>query len=115
MAEVDWGDADGGGAAPPAEVDWGAEIDVGPAASAVEVDGGGDGGEVDWGGDAAGAGGDAIEVDWGGEWWRGTSGVTRWSTADDAVLTRVAYAAAQGYQAHTVWHNTEEMSWREAC
>jgi hypothetical protein len=25
VAEVDWGDADGGGAAPPAEVDWGAE------------------------------------------------------------------------------------------
>ena len=56
-----------------------------------------------------------IEVDWGGEWWRGTSGVTRWSTADDAVLTRVAYAAAQGYQAHTVWHITEELSWKEAC
>ena len=54
-------------------------------------------------------------MDWGGEWWRGTSGVTRWSTADDAVLTRVAYAAAHGYQAHTVWHITEELSWKEAC
>ena len=67
VAEVDWGDADEGGAAPPAEVDWGAEIDGGAAAGVVEVDWGGDGGEVDWGGDAAGAGGDAIEVDWGGD------------------------------------------------
>ena len=54
-----------------------------------------------------------IEIDWGGEWWRGVCGTSRWSQADSTVLTRVAYEAAKGHKAHSVWHNLNIEDWRE--
>ena len=63
---------------------------------------------------AAPAKGLAIEVSWGGEWWRGVAGTTRWSAADSAVVTRVAYAAADGWKATASWHAADEMEWRAA-
>ena len=58
--------------------------------------------------------GDRIEVDFEGEWWRGTAGVTRWSTADGAFVTRVAYEAARGWKAHAAWHVSGDFLWRHA-
>ena len=54
-----------------------------------------------------------IEIDWGGEWWRGVCGTSRWSQTDGAALTRVAYEAAKGHKAHSVWHNLNIEDWRE--
>ena len=59
--------------------------------------------------------GDHVEVDFEGEWWRGTAGVTRWSAADGAYVTRVAYDAARGWKAHTAWHVAGEFQWRHAA
>ena len=55
-----------------------------------------------------------IEVDFEGEWWRGAAGSTRWSEADGAFITRVAYDAARGWRAHSAWHVAGEFLWRRA-
>ena len=48
----------------------------------------------------------------GGDWWNGVSGTTRWSDADDAFITRIAYDAANGWNATSEWHATDDMEWR---
>ena len=59
--------------------------------------------------------GQRIEVDHGGEWWRGTAGTTKWSEADGAYITRVAYDAAGGWKATSQWHISEDFSWKQVA
>jgi hypothetical protein len=56
--------------------------------------------------------GQRVQINRGGDWWDGVSGTTRWSDADDAFITRIAYDAANGWNATSEWHATDDMEWR---
>jgi len=56
--------------------------------------------------------GQRVQIDRGGDWWSGVSGTTRWSDADDAMITRIAYDAQNGWSATSEWHITDEIEWR---
>ena len=43
------------------------------------------------------------------------AGTTRWSEADDAYVTRVAYDAAGGFKATSTWHAAGDFTWRQAA